>query len=88
MNAILDQLDFHTLTVLEAVAKTGSFTRADRELGLTQSAVSRKIQGLADPSLGRVLYNLQSTRHQTSWIARDGSPYLVFHRCSSAPHRR
>ncbi len=41
-------LDWDKLRVFHAVAKTQNITRAGEELGLSQSAVSRQIQGLED----------------------------------------
>jgi len=51
--------DAHVLSALpifEAVVRLGSFTRAGSELGLTQSAVSRRIQAL-EKILGVVLFS-------------------------------
>jgi DNA-binding transcriptional LysR family regulator len=41
-------MDWEKLRVFHAVAEAGSFTRAGDELGLSQSAVSRKISALED----------------------------------------
>lgn len=46
---------FAALPVLEAAARHNSFTRAAREFGLTQSALSRRIQSLEN-DLGVVLF--------------------------------
>lgn len=46
---------FAALPVLEAAARHGSFTRAAREFGLTQGALSRRIQGL-ERDLGLALF--------------------------------
>jgi len=44
-----------TLQAFEAAARLGSFTRAARDLSLTQSAISRQIRALED-SLGQALF--------------------------------
>lgn len=54
-NAKKDSAIFAALPVLEAVVRQGSFTHAAREFGLTQSAVSRRIQGL-ESDLGIALF--------------------------------
>ena len=46
---------FGALPVLEAAVRHNSFTKAAREFGLTQSALSRRIQGL-ERDLGVVLF--------------------------------
>ncbi len=46
------------LPVFDAAARHGSFTRAARELGITQGAVSRRIQNLEE-QLGLVLFSRQ-----------------------------
>ncbi|MEH6405152.1 MAG: LysR substrate-binding domain-containing protein [Sneathiella sp.] len=63
--------DAHILSALpifEAVHRLGSFTRAGAELGLTQSAVSRRIQALEN-ILGVVLF---SRRGRALKITEDG----------------
>lgn len=42
----LASIDLHGLALFRSVAKLGSFTRAARSAGLTQSAVSRQVQNL------------------------------------------
>ena len=46
MNITLSQVDLQGVLVFQAVARSGSFTRAGNELGLTQSAVTRQVQQL------------------------------------------
>jgi len=41
-------MDWDKLRIFHAVAESGSFTRASESLGLSQSAVSRQMQGLED----------------------------------------
>lgn len=63
--------DAHVLSALpifDAVVRLGSFTRAGTELGLTQSAVSRRIQTL-ETLLGVVLF---SRRGRSLKITEDG----------------
>jgi DNA-binding transcriptional LysR family regulator len=48
-------LDSRRLLAFATVARVGSFTRAARELSLTQSAVSHAIRGLED-ELGVILF--------------------------------
>lgn len=50
-----DALVLSALPAIEAAARLGSFTRAAQELGLTQGAVSRRIQSL-EAQLGVVLF--------------------------------
>jgi LysR family glycine cleavage system transcriptional activator len=50
-----DSLVLAALPAIEAAARLGSFTRAAQELGLTQGAVSRRIQSL-ESHLGAVLF--------------------------------
>lgn len=50
-----DALVLSALPAIEAAARLGSFTRAAQELGLTQGAVSRRIQSL-EAHLGVVLF--------------------------------
>lgn len=47
-------LDYKALSVLDAVADTGSFDKAALRLGITQSAVSQRIKSLED-ACGRLL---------------------------------
>lgn len=56
------------LPVFEAVVRLGSFTKAAKEMGLTQGAVSRRIQSL-EHNLGVVLF---SRRGRTLTITGDG----------------
>ena len=54
-------LDSRQLRAFVTLARTGSFTRAAKELYLTQSAVSRQIRSLEE-ELGATLF-LRGTRH-------------------------
>lgn len=54
-NTNRDLAIFAALPVLEAAVRHNSFTKAAREFGLTQSALSRRIQGL-ERDLGIVLF--------------------------------
>ncbi|GHB45131.1 LysR family transcriptional regulator [Pseudovibrio japonicus] len=56
------------LPVFDAAARHGSFTRAARELGITQGAVSRRIQNLEE-QLGLVLFSRQG---KTLALTQDG----------------
>ncbi|KZL22000.1 Glycine cleavage system transcriptional activator [Pseudovibrio axinellae] len=56
------------LPVFDAAARHGSFTRAARELGITQGAVSRRIQSLEE-QLGLVLFSRQG---KTLALTQDG----------------
>lgn len=53
-----DSLILAALPAIEAAARLGSFTRAAQELGLTQGAVSRRIQSL-ESHLGVALFTRQ-----------------------------
>lgn len=53
-----DSLVLGALPAIEAAARLGSFTRAAQELGLTQGAVSRRIQSL-ESHLGVALFTRQ-----------------------------
>lgn len=53
-----DSLILSALPAIEAAARLGSFTRAAQELGLTQGAVSRRIQSL-ESHLGVALFTRQ-----------------------------
>lgn len=53
-----DSLVLAALPAIEAAARLGSFTRAAQELGLTQGAVSRRIQSL-ESHLGVALFTRQ-----------------------------
>lgn len=55
-----DQLDLHTLYLLERVAVNQSITAAAKQVGLSQSALSRQIKGVED-RLGIVVFE-RSTR--------------------------
>ena len=61
----------HTLLCFEAAARHESYTRAGRELALTQSAVSRQI-GALEQFLGQALF--RRTRHGVTLIER-GAEY-------------
>ncbi|OBY25666.1 LysR substrate-binding domain-containing protein [Leisingera sp. JC1] len=60
---------FGALPVLEAAVRHNSFTKAAREFGLTQSALSRRIQGL-ERDLGVVLF---SRRGRSITLTKDGA---------------
>lgn len=69
----MNSIDFHSLQVFLAVAKHRSFTIAGEGLGMTQSAVSRRIQDL-ESSLGvklveRTTRRVRLTRAGESWLA-------------------
>ncbi len=53
--------DLYELTLFRLVAETGSFTRAAERVGLTQSAMTRQIQGMEE-RLGAALFE-RTTRH-------------------------
>ncbi len=53
--------DVYELHIFNLVARHGSFTKAARSLGLTQSAVTRQVKGMEE-SLGARLFE-RSTRH-------------------------
>ncbi|WP_282608625.1 LysR substrate-binding domain-containing protein [Pelagibius sp. Alg239-R121] len=63
-----DSLVLAALPAIEAAARLGSFTRAAQELGLTQGAVSRRIQSL-ESHLGVALFTRQG---RTVKITTDG----------------
>ena len=65
-------LDLHTLRLFCEVADSASFTRAADKLGLTQSAVTRQIQGLED-RLGTALF--QRTTRKVS-LTEAGHTFL------------
>ena len=60
------------LTVFEAAARHGSFTRAAEELNLTQSAVSKQVRGLEDflgvPLFERVRQRINLTEAGTAYL--------------------
>ncbi len=58
---LLAPLDIYELHLFRLVAQTGSFTRASRLAGLTQSAITRQIQGI-ESRLGVTLLE-RTTRH-------------------------
>lgn len=60
---------FGALPVLEAAVRHNSFTKAAREFGLTQSALSRRIQGL-ERDLGIVLF---ARRGRSITLTEDGA---------------
>jgi hypothetical protein len=60
---------FGALPVLEAAVRHNSFTKAAREFGLTQSALSRRIQGL-ERDLGVVLF---ARRGRSITLTEDGA---------------
>ncbi|SNR54201.1 LysR family transcriptional regulator [Puniceibacterium sediminis] len=68
-NANRDLAIFAALPVLEAAVRHNSFTRAAREFGLTQSALSRRIQGL-ERDLGLVLF---ARRGRSITITHEGA---------------
>lgn len=55
----LDQLPLEWVRVFEAAGRSGSFTSAAREIGLTQAAVSQRIQNL-EQRLGARLFTRQA----------------------------
>lgn len=65
-------LDLSTLRGFESSARLLSFTKAAQELHLTQSAVSRQVQGLED-ELGRALFKRATRRIE---LTRDGQRLL------------
>ena len=51
----IDKLPLEWVRVFEAAGRTGSFTAAAQEIGLTQAAVSQRIQNL-EQRLGARLF--------------------------------
>ncbi len=58
-------LDSHQLRVFVTLANSGGFTRAGRELHLTQSAVSHSIRALEDATSCRLFDRVGKTAHLT-----------------------
>lgn len=70
MRDLLAQVDrLHRLAAFEAAARTGSFTGAARELGMTQPAVTRQIRTL-ERSLGVELFARTSNRSELTDLGR------------------
>ncbi len=70
MRDLLRQVDrLHRLAVFDAAARTGSFTAAARELGMTQPAVTRQIRAL-ERSLGVELFTRTTNRSELSDLGR------------------
>jgi DNA-binding transcriptional LysR family regulator len=68
INLMNDSLDFGQLVAFEKAARHGSFTRAARELGLSQPALSHRIH-LLEASLGRPVFTRQ---HRGVRLTADG----------------
>lgn len=68
INTMNDSIDFSHLVAFEKAAQHGNFTRAARDLGLSQPALSHRVQ-LLEKSLGRTLF---TRRHKGVRLTADG----------------
>ncbi|MDJ0768668.1 MAG: LysR substrate-binding domain-containing protein [Ilumatobacter sp.] len=76
MRALVERIDrLQRLAVFEAAARTGSFTAAARELGMTQPAVTRQVRAL-EQRLGAELFRRTSNRSDLTDIGHRLSSHV------------
>ena len=68
-------MNFDQLKTFHKVAMTGSFTKAAKEIFLTQPAVSQQIQAL-ESSLG--ISPVRQVRQKSSPHQRGGNPFVIY----------
>lgn len=84
----MEKLPLEWVRVFEAAGRTGSFTAAARETGLTQAAVSQRIQNL-EQRLGARLFTRQArgvtlTVEGEAWLPDVGNALRSLHRSADA----